>query len=538
MRDGDRLMAGAARHSGPWPVLLALAAVAGAAAELAMPYLIGRAIDTGGAPGWLIAAVAVVIGCECLAVLARGLTGARAAAWIRRAVVRHVLDAGTLMRTHAPGELTLRAGLNADEAGRAPEAMVSAVALVVPTAGALIALTLIDPRLTLALGAGIVAIVLILRAFLRTGGALSGAYQEVQGRIAARLAEALTGARTIAAAGTARREAERVLAPLPELRAHGLALWRATAAAGVRAGVMTPVLEVAVLAAGGWLLAAGQLTVGELYAAARYAVLGSALGGALGYVGQLARARSAASRVAEVLAVPPMAHGTRELPPGPGTLEFRGIPAGDLVVAGGSCVALVGRSGAGKTMLAELAGRLRDPEHGTVLIDGVPLPELSRESLRAAVGYAFERPVLLGETVGAAIGMGGADLGGAARAAQADTFVRLLPEGFMTPLTATPMSGGERQRLGLARALAAPRRLLVLDDATSSLDTVTERRVSDALFGQYGGRTRLVVAHRATTAARADRVVWVQEGRIRAAAPHGELWEDPDYRAVFAEGTL
>jgi ATP-binding cassette subfamily B protein len=95
------------------------------------------------------------------------------------------------------------------------------------------------------------------------------------------------------------------------------------------------------------------------------------------------------------------------------------------------------------------------------------------------------------------------------------------------------MSGGERQRIGLARAFAHGGRLLILDDATSSLDTVTEHQVARALTGELRDRTRLIVAHRATTAARADLVVWLDAGRVRAAGPHRVLWQDPAYRAIF-----
>ncbi|MEV4185532.1 ATP-binding cassette domain-containing protein, partial [Streptosporangium canum] len=121
----------------------------------------------------------------------------------------------------------------------------------------------------------------------------------------------------------------------------------------------------------------------------------------------------------------------------------------------------------------------------------------------------------------------------AARAACADTFVRRLPLGYDTPLEEAPMSGGERQRIGLARAFAHGERLLILDDATSSLDTVTERQVSGALAGELRGRTRLIVAHRVATAAAADRVIWLDGGRVRAYDSHRVLWDDPGYRAVF-----
>ncbi|NUP01050.1 MAG: ATP-binding cassette domain-containing protein, partial [Nonomuraea sp.] len=210
------------------------------------------------------------------------------------------------------------------------------------------------------------------------------------------------------------------------------------------------------------------------------------------------------------------------------------LTVGDLTIPGGTITAVVGRSGSGKSLLAVLAGRLADPERGDVLLDGVPLRDLTRDALRSAVGYAFERPVLVGDTIADALTPpAGAAVGEAAEAARADAFVRRLPAGYDTPLAEAPMSGGERQRLGLARAFAQGERLLVLDDATSSLDTVTEREVGRALTDDPRGRTRLVAAHRVATAARADQVVWLDEGRVRAVGPHHVLWRDPAYRAVF-----
>ncbi|MFI0418578.1 ABC transporter ATP-binding protein [Spongiactinospora sp. 9N601] len=548
-RAGDRLVAATVRRGGPWPAVLAVAAVAGAVCELVLPFAAGLTIDgfVTAAPGrltWLGVCAALVTGvvvCEAAAVWARGATGAHASAWLRRTLVRSILGAGDAMRARfAEGDLVTRAGLNAEETGRAPESLVGGLALAVPTVGGLVALTLIDPLLTIALVAGIALVLLVLRAFMRAGTAIAAGYQDAQGRIATALLDALSGVRTIAAAGTEQRETARVLAPLPALRACGMDLWRVTASAGAKAGVLVPVVEVAVLAAGGLRMAAGELTVGELYAAARYAVLGLALSTVLGYAGGLARARSAAGRVAGVLAVPPVRHGDRALPPGPGTVEFHGVTApgldvGDLVIDGGSTTAVVGRSGAGKSLLAALAGRLIDPERGTVTLDGVPLADLSRAELRHAVGFAFARPVLVGGTVAEAIGLGAAESAtrAAARAACADEFIRRLPRGYATPVTEAPLSGGERQRIGLARAFAQANRLLVLDDATSSLDTVTERRVSEALAGGTAARTRLIVAHRPGTAARADDVIWLEDGRVRARGTHRELWADPAYRAVF-----
>ena len=201
----------------------------------------------------------------------------------------------------------------------------------------------------------------------------------------------------------------------------------------------------------------------------------------------------------------------------------------------------VGLSGTGKSLLAALAGRLADPDRGEILLDGVPLRDLSHDELRRAVGHAFERPALLGTTIEDTIALGLASptparVREAARTAHADDFVRRLPRGYDTPRADAPHSGGEAQRLGLARAFAHDGRLLILDDALSSLDTVTESRITDALLSHGSGSTRILIAHRAATAARADAVAWLEGGRVRAVGAHAELWEDAGYRAVFGDG--
>jgi ATP-binding cassette subfamily B protein len=126
-----------------------------------------------------------------------------------------------------------------------------------------------------------------------------------------------------------------------------------------------------------------------------------------------------------------------------------------------------------------------------------------------------------------------ADITAGARFAQADSFVRRLPAGYRTSLTDAPLSGGEAQRLGLARAFAHDSRVLVLEDVAASLDTVTEHLIQHVLTGRLKGRTRVVVARRASTAAAMDVVAWLERGRLRAVAPHDRLWDDPAYRALF-----
>ncbi|WP_183107065.1 ABC transporter ATP-binding protein [Streptomyces sp. 1114.5] len=405
---------------------------------------------------------------------------------------------------------------------------------------------MLSPWLALAFFAGVVPGVVLIRLFLRQAGPVFACYQEVQAALAARLSGALTGLRSIHAADAEQREAARVLAPLPELSAAGRALWAAQRRTAWQATLLIALVEVAVLTTAGFLLAGGALAPGALAAAAGWAALGAGLFEQLEALVGVAHARTGQARVDELLALAPAPCGTQALPgAGSGEVELRGVVVRDgdrvllgpldLTVPGGRTLALVGRSGSGKSLLAALPGRLRDADEGTVLIDGVPVGVLAPSELRQAVGYAFARPELVGRTVRDALaGAGPAE----AAAARTDGLLRRLPHGWDTPLDELRLSGGELQRLGLARLLARRTRVVVLDDATSGLDLATEYQVSQALDQATHGRTRLVVAHRAAVAARADLVAWLDAGRLRALAPHAVLLADPDYRATLADSAL
>ncbi|TCC61145.1 ABC transporter ATP-binding protein [Kribbella pittospori] len=541
------------RRGRGWLPLIALSALLGSAVTLALPAVLGRAVDAIASGTdvnrWLTLAC-VLVGLAVAGALADAFAGtacvAGTTAWLRHRLVRSVLAGGPEgTRRWDSGDLVSRVSGSASDAAQAGPATVTAVAAAVPPVGSLVLLALIDPWLAVAFFGGVLLVIVVLWIFARRTAEISVAYQETQSRLAALLTEAIDGIRTIAAAGTVDQEERRVLEPLPDLHRHGLQTWRVLARSGAQAALVGPFILVAVLAIGGLQLVAGRITAGELFAAAQYAVIGAGLGGLTGIIGELARAQAGVRRSAEILSVEPIEYGSLRLPPGPGRLVYDEVSVTadgftlldrvDLDLPGGAAIAVVGPNGAGKSVLAALAARLRDPDAGFVRLDGVPLRALRRSVLRRAVGCAFERPVLIGRSVEEAISSGQITpvrTLAAARATQAHHYASRLPDGYHTPLPEAPMSGGEAQRLGLARAWHAER-LLVLDDATSSLDTATEMLISRTLTGDSLHRTRLIVTHRVATAARADLVVWLDHGRVRAVGPHSRLWQDASYREIF-----
>ncbi|MDA2804239.1 ABC transporter ATP-binding protein [Nocardiopsis suaedae] len=557
-RSADVLLARVARASAGRTAGILVCSAGAAAASLALPAVLGTTLDLllDRAPGAgrMLAAAAALAAAEvvlsaCTALLA-GIVGARSTSRLRCGAVDGLLSTSPSEAARfSPGEVATRLSANAAEAGATPAAAAQVASAALAPVGALVALVLIDPWTALAFTAGLPLLVLLLRAFARRSTESVGRYLQVQASIASRLTDALGGARAIAASATVDAERDRVLRPLGALSTAGRGMWAVHGSAMARSGVLMPLLVTVVLAVGGLGLAAGRLSVGDLLAVSRYASLAAGLGAVAEPLGALVRGRTAARRVDALVRAPSLRYGTSELPPGgPGTLELRGVRVRrgqaqplrgvDLRVPGGLTAAVVGRSGAGKSTLAEVAGRLADPDGGEALLDGVRLDRLAEAELRREVGYAFERPHLTGATVAEAVAAGARtasaeQVRSAARAAGADAFIRTLPQGYATPLDEAPLSGGELQRLGLARAFAHAGRLLVLDDATSSLDTATERQVDRALAHRVRSGTRLVVAHRLSSAARADLVVWLEEGRVRAVGPHEDLWHEPEYRAVF-----
>jgi ATP-binding cassette, subfamily B, bacterial len=560
-RDADRLLLRASAAGLGWSTALVLATALGAVVVLARPAAMAAAVDAAtssdrshaGAVAWFAVVTGAVLASAVVAQLTEACGVARITSWLRLRLVDHALALGLRGQARFPaGDLASRVVTAAPHAAGLTPLVVDTVAGIVLALGSAVALWLIDWRIVVALALAAPVGVVVASLLVQSTAALATDYQRAQADVAGRLLEAQRGARTIRASDTLGQEVERVLAPLPRIAAAGRAMWDVLGLSAGRVGLVGPVVHLVALAVAGHGVAAGRVSPGQLLAAIGYIPMALGLLDGIGSLADLGAQRASARRLTEVLTVPVPPPGRCPLPDGPGELRFAGVTvrAGgspvldgiDLVVPGGSSMAVVGRSGAGKSTLARLAGRLADPDEGSVSLDGVPLDELDVQALRDAVAHAFERPALLGTTVADAITYGApgavrrGDVEAAATVARADGFIGRLPCRYDTALDVVPMSGGERQRLGLARAVARAGRVLVMDDATSSLDTVTEAQVTGALARVAQGRTRVVVAHRAGTAARCDAVVWLEAGRVRGVASHAELWSDPAYRAVFGAG--
>jgi ATP-binding cassette subfamily B protein len=538
-------------------VLASLAVLAQTAALLAMPYLVKVAIDQGVVPhrlevlNWVAVAYLALAGLQFLAgrveVLTVAAVGQRVLYAVRNRLFRHVqalsLDFYERERT---GRLVARMTADIEAmSDLVTDGLVTLVTSLVTLVGVTVILVALDWRLAVATLAVAPFIALAARGYQRWSAAAYRQVRETHSVVNVQLQEALAGVRAVQAFRRERATAGRLAdANHAERAAH-----RRTIALS---SIFFPGIEflgtaamVVVLGVGGRRVLGADLEIGTLAAFLLY------LRNLFDPVQQLSElydtfqsATAGAERVGAVLAERPSvreADDPAPLPDPRGEVRLERVRFGysgdsevlhgiDLHVPAGTTLALIGPTGAGKSTVAKLIARFYDPTGGRVTLDGLDLRQVRLADLRRAMGYVPQEGFLFSGTIADNIRFGRpeatrAEVEAAAAAVGADRVIADLPHGFDTEVgeRGALLAAGERQLVAFARAWIADPALLILDEATSNLDVVTEARVQRALRRLRQGRTTIVIAHRLTTVAEADQVAVIEDGRVVEAGPPEEL---------------
>lgn len=541
--------------------LATLSLLAGSAISLAFPLVVGALLDaafvarsgdlldriTLGLLG-LFAIQAVLNYAQAYLLSA---TGERAVAGLRRELFSRLLEMPPgFFAERRTGELTSR--LTTDVGllqGVLSHEIAEFSRQVIQLVGGVVLLTLTLPKLTVtALGVA----PLVVGAAILFGRRLRRMTTGVQDRMAEATAlaeEAFGQIRTVQSfvqePAERRRFGERIMAVVE-------AALRRAQVRGVFFGVITLTTfggVVVVLWQGARLVLAGELTAGALVSFFLYTItIAAAIGTLASFFSRYQEAVGAAERVFQILETRPAIADPPDPVPLPrpvrGELRFERVSFRyhddisepwalrevDLTIAPGEVVALVGPSGSGKTTLASLVARFWDPTEGAIRLDGIDIRRLRLAELRGAVGLVPQEPALFSGTIRENVAYARpdaspAEIEAAARAAHAHEFIERLPAGYETVVgeRGVKLSGGQRQRIAIARVILKGAPVLVLDEATSSLDTESERLVEDALERLLVGRTTLIIAHRLSTVRRADRLVVLEHGRIVEEGTHADL---------------
>jgi ATP-binding cassette subfamily B protein len=398
------------------------------------------------------------------------------------------------------------------------------------------------------------------------------AQQEVQQRIAELTAEAeenVSGIRIVKAFAREEYQLARFSRAVSRVFDQSIYSTRLQAFFSPLIGLLPQIGIALVLLIGGREVINNNLSLGDFTAFYTYLVMLAGPLRMLGVaMGMAQRAIASGNRLFEILDREPRIESPPDapaLPAGGGRVELRDVSLRyegaaerdpeapealaalsevDLDVEAGRTVALVGPSGSGKTSLVALIARLYDPSSGTVLVDGVDVRDVEVSSLRSEIAFVADDSFLFTASVAENIAYAGPEatleeIEAAARRAQADNFIQELPDGYETRVgeRGLTLSGGQRQRVAIARALLADPRILILDDATSSVDATTEAAIKSGLQEAMAGRTTFIIAHRLSTVSLADEIIVIDGGQIVDRGTHEELMKGCGfYREIAVHG--